>query len=124
MTEARYHELSAYLLDLARQIEDSKRPAYTVGSPDVLHNFVSVATRAGISPMQAWAVYFLKHIDAITALAKDRTIPQAEAIEGRFADAINYLKLEFALSQETGWADALQPHAPRTLSLFDEGRAE
>jgi hypothetical protein len=100
MTADDYTRISAMLLDTAAKIEAAKRPAYTTGNPDVLHNFKSVAARAGITPMQAWAVYFLKHIAAITALAKDPDLPQAEGIEGRFADAINYLKLGYALHTE------------------------
>jgi hypothetical protein len=59
-----------------------------------------VADRAGITPMQAWSVYFLKHIDAICSVAKDPNIPQAEPIKGRFADAINYLLLGYSLLNE------------------------
>jgi len=96
MTDKDYHKLSDKLISTALDIETAKRPAYTLGNSDVLHNFKSVAQRVGITPMQAWAVYFLKHVDAITANAKNPDLPQAEGMEGRFADAINYLKLGFA----------------------------
>lgn len=88
------------LLEEATRIEGAKRPAYTLASSDVLHNFKHVAKRMGITPMQAWGVYFLKHVDAICAQAKNPNIPQAEELIGRYADAINYLKLGWALSQE------------------------
>lgn len=100
MTQKQYDRVAKALLEHAQNIERAKRPGYTVGSADVLHNFKAVAERVGLSPMQVWAVYFLKHIDALTAFAKDTSIPQAEPIESRFADAINYLKLGFALSVE------------------------
>lgn len=95
-----YTQTSEQLLKLASDIENAKRPGYTRGDADVLANFKDVARRVGLTPMQAWGAYFLKHVDAITSLAKDPSIPQAEAIEGRFADAVNYLKLGFALVAE------------------------
>lgn len=95
-----FRSVSDILHSGAKRIADDKRPAYTIGSDDVLRNFKSVAERIGITPMQVWGVYFLKHIDALTALAKSESIPQAEAIEGRFSDALNYLDLGYALHQE------------------------
>lgn len=85
------------LMDLCLSIADAKRPAYTSGSADVLHNFKAVAARVGITPMQVWAVYFLKHVDAIVTAARSPDTPQAESLDGRFADAINYLQLGHAL---------------------------
>ena len=96
----RYEELSQGIISKANEIENKKRPAYIVGSPDVLANFKNVGKRLGITPSEALGVYFLKHIDAITSLLRDPGIPQAEEIEGRFADAINYLKLAWALVNE------------------------
>ena len=97
-----YKKIAKELLCSADKIATAKRPAYTVGSADVLKNFKSVAGRLGLAPLQVWGVYFLKHIDAITSLAKDPNIPQAEEIIGRFADAINYLQLGYALYREDG----------------------
>ena len=64
---------------LAKTIEDSKRPGYTQANGDVLSNFRKAA---------------------IMSYAKDPSIPQAEDIEGRFADAMNYLKLGFYILKE------------------------
>lgn len=100
MDQITYNEIAESLVKNASHIEWSKRPAYTMGNSDVLHNFKSVAERLGITPMQAWGVYMLKHIDAITAYAKDNSIPQAEALIGRFSDALNYMKLGYALYKE------------------------
>lgn len=97
-----YLKFKDYLLSLAEKIEESKRPAYTQEHEDVLHNFKSVAERVGITPEQAWGVYFLKHVDALMAAVKNSTTPQAEPLEGRFADAVNYLKLGFPLFFEDG----------------------
>lgn len=88
------------LLELAESIQNQKGPAYTFGKEDVLKNFKSVADRLNLTPLQVWGVYALKHFDAITSFAGDPNIPQAEDISGRFADAINYLKLGYALIVE------------------------
>lgn len=101
MTLEQYNHISRELLVHAACISDAKRPAYTLGSDDCLINFRSVAERMGITPMQAWGVYFNKHIDAINSAAKDPALPQAEAIKGRFADGLNYLLLGYALLTET-----------------------
>jgi hypothetical protein len=96
-----YEDVTRALLDEANGIETAKRPGYTLGNEDVLKNFKAVAARAGITPEQAWAVYFLKHIDAITAVMTRPDLPVSEAPLGRFSDAINYLKLGWALLQES-----------------------
>lgn len=95
-----YDGIAASLLATAHAIETAKRPGYTIGSADVLANFKRVAERTGMTPLQVWAVYFLKHVDAITTGACKPELPQAEALEGRFADAVNYLKLGWGLINE------------------------
>lgn len=100
MNSTDYDLLASGLLRLAHDIETSKRPGYTGGSIDVLANFYGVAERAGITPEQAWAVYFLKHVDAVMSIMTKPDLPVSEAPPGRFADGINYLKLGFALLEE------------------------
>jgi hypothetical protein len=100
VTTDQYDAVVDELMQLARSIETDKRPGYTVGSVDVLANFKRVAERAGISVEQAWLVYFLKHIDAITTIMAKPDLPVSEAPPGRFADAINYLRLGYAILKE------------------------
>jgi hypothetical protein len=95
-----YDDVACSLLADAHEIETSKRPAYTSGSADVLANFKSIAARTGATPGQVLTVYMLKHIDAITAALCMPGLPQAESVESRFADAVNYLKLGYALVVE------------------------
>lgn len=106
MVQSEYDRVAGDLMALAREIETAKRPGYTVGSEDVLANFKAVAERAGITTEQAWTVYFLKHIDAITSIMTRPDLPVAEAAPGRFADAVNYLRLGFAIMRER---EALKP---------------
>lgn len=100
MTTTDYDNIADELFALARDIETAKRPGYTVGSADVLANFKRVADRAGISVGQAWAVYFLKHVDAITSIMTKPELPVSEEPPGRFADAVNYLRLGYAILKE------------------------
>jgi len=100
MTQADYDTITQELMGLAADIEAAKRPGYTMGSADVLANFKRVAQRLGITPAQAWGTYFLKHIDALVAIMTQPDLPVAEAAPGRFADALNYLRLGYAL-----WAE-------------------
>jgi hypothetical protein len=99
MTINKFDESQASLARLADGIAKAKRPDYTIGSADVLANFKRVAERAGIQPMQAWLIYFLKHVDAISSYAGGNTNP-SEPIDARFADAMNYLYLGYALIEE------------------------
>jgi len=93
--QSTYEDSVCELLDLAQRIEQAKRPGYTQDSNDVLSNFKKAAEMNGITPMQAWGTYFYKHVAAILSYAKDPNIPQAEDLSGRFADAVNYLKLGY-----------------------------
>lgn len=95
-----YQRVAGALLSEARAIEDSKRPAYTLGNDDVLRNFKSVAERTGLTAGQVLTVYMLKHVDSVCAALCRPDLPQAESVESRFADNINYLKLGWALLQE------------------------
>ena len=95
-----YDDIAAALLADAHEIEVSKRPAYTIGDADVLANFKRVAERTGLTAGQVLSVYMLKHIDAVTAALSRPDLPQAESVQSRFADAVNYLKLGFALITE------------------------
>ena len=100
MNIATYDATADALLALAKQIEVSKRPGYTQGDEDVLRNFKHVAARMGITTEQAWGVYFLKHIDAVVSIMTRPDLPVSEAPPGRFADAVNYLKLGYAILEE------------------------
>ena len=116
MTSADYDRLAGELMTLAREIETSKRPGYTVSSGDVLQNFKAAASRAGITPEQAWVVLVSKHFDAITAIMAHPDLPVSEAPSGRFADAINYLRLGWALLAERSSSAA---PTVRSVTAFD-----
>lgn len=100
MTKQEFEETKKYLLDICQQIMDAKQPEYTQKNLDILHNFKCSAKFINIEPMEVWAVFFNKHIQSILAHAGDPTMHQAEPLETRYADAINYLLLGFSLLQD------------------------
>ena len=106
MNKKEFQETRKYILNKAQDIMDAKQPEYTNKSIDVLYNFISSAKSIGIEPMEVWAVFFNKHVQAILSHAGDPNMKQAEPIESRYADAINYLFLGFALLvEDTGKKD-------------------
>ena len=85
----------------ARQdlILKQKGDDYTRHEVDRLSNFKRSAAAIGLTPLQVWAIFTNKHIDAIMAYIKTGQV-ESEGIEGRFDDAINYLHLGEALIKE------------------------
>ena len=78
-----------------------KGPSYsgaTDPTADRLGNFKRCAKAAGVTPMQAWLIYFQKHVDAVSTYV--RTGLQSEPIMGRFLDLANYALLGAALVEE------------------------
>jgi hypothetical protein len=75
---------------------------------DRLGNFRRLAERLGLTPLQIWAVYFTKHIDAIMTFARTGRVA-SEPIRGRFADARNYLDLGLAMIEEAQDAAQSKP---------------
>lgn len=71
------------------------------GDYNVLANFNRNAAITGLEPEQVWAIYFMKHIDAIMTYVKDGKL-ESEGIEGRVIDAINYLILFGAMVKVRG----------------------
>lgn len=69
---------------------------------DTLHNFKDVARQTGMTPLQCWGVYFLKHISSITTFiaSPEREQEMAEPIDGRIIDARTYLGLLQCLIEE------------------------
>ena len=74
------------------QLLKLKGADYTGGNEDRLNNFKESARALNLTDLEVWAVYFLKHIAAITTYVKDGKV-QSENIKGRIDDAINYLYL-------------------------------
>jgi hypothetical protein len=81
------------------ELLQTKGNDYTMANEDRCHNFKEVAAFVGITPMQAWAVYYLKHVFAICTQVKYGKV-QSEDIYERFIDANNYSYLGLALLED------------------------
>jgi hypothetical protein len=83
------------------KIYDHKGADYTRGKGDLdrTDNFKMAADNNGITPLQAWGVYFYKHISAVWRFLKDGKV-ESEPIEGRVHDVINYSILLLLLVKE------------------------
>jgi len=66
---------------------------------DRLSNFKIIADLVGITPLQVWAVYKLKHTIAIMNYVKKGKL-ESEPIESRFFDENNYGMLGLGLIKE------------------------
>lgn len=81
------------------ELTDSKGREYA-NSDDQLANFKRLATRLGLSPAQVAMVYLTKHLDSIDSWVSNPYQDLSEPIDGRIDDAILYLILLKAISNE------------------------
>lgn len=95
------------ILEQCLRVLQSKGADYTVGSSDKLANFKRSADFTGLTPQQAWSVYFYKHVAAIFSYVKTGGQAESEPIEGRIVDAINYLLLFGKMVAETKRREAV-----------------
>lgn len=108
VSASKYDWLSQELLEEARQIEQGKRGVYTRGSEDVLANFRRIAEMTGQTPGEVLVVYMMKHVLSVCTALTNPDIKDPEALIGRFADNINYLKLGYTMLQ-SGLAHERKP---------------
>lgn len=83
------------------EIYDYKGNDYTRGKGDLdrTDNFKMAAENNGVTVLQAWGVYFYKHVSAVWRFLKDGKV-ESEPIEGRIYDVINYAILLLLLVKE------------------------
>lgn len=105
------------LIDDFRSCQDNllrtKGNDYTMANEDRCHNFKVVAEMVGISPLQCWGVYYLKHVLALATYVKYGKV-ESEGIYERFVDANNYAYLGLALIE-----DQKNEEAARNLAKGD-----
>ena len=91
---------------------------YTRSDPNRLTNFNRRASDTGLTPLQVWAVYAGKHLDAIMALVTTGKL-ESEAIESRFIDLQNYLYLGMAIILE-GVVETSEKPPPVWVDILDD----
>ena len=100
MTQSEFNKLSKALDFMCKDIMKSKGPEYTQEDKDILANFKNTASRLNTTPLKVWGAYFDKQLSSIYAHLNNANLKQAETIESRFADIINYSHLGLALFKE------------------------
>lgn len=83
------------------KIYNRKGNDYTRGKGDLdrTDNFKMAGENTGVKTVQAWGVYFYKHISAIFRFLKEGRV-ESEPIEGRIHDIINYAILLLLILEE------------------------
>ena len=107
MTNAEFEVARATLNAACEDILLRKGADYS-GQGDRLQNFKDVAVACGVDPLQAWFIFFYKHVSALATYVRTRQL-SSEPLPERFKDARNYSDLGYALSQES---DNLGRRAP------------
>ena len=99
MTSTEFNQLVVDARGRQDKLLTVKGNDYTRHEEDRLSNFKRSGAALGLSPMQVWAVFINKHIDAVMAYVKTgRT--ESESIQGRLDDIVNYCYLGEALIHE------------------------
>mgnify|MGYP003145697625 CR=1 FL=1 len=78
---------------------DAGQKEYAHGQKDVFANFRRVAKSIDANMQKVLWVYFLKHIDGISAYIKGHK-SQRENVRGRIIDAMVYLALFYGMVEE------------------------
>ena len=99
MTKKRFNKFLKEFHKAQESLLITKGHDYTQGSNDRLLNFKEVAQLTGMTPLQVWAVYWMKHVFAICTYIKFNKLT-SENIESRFLDEANYSVLGAALITE------------------------
>lgn len=98
MTQEQFNQCKEDLASLRRSEQDNKQAAYTHHSEDVLANFKIISRVTGMTPLQVLNVYKAKHDIAFSTYVNMGL--EAEPVETRIADLMNYCELAYALIRE------------------------
>ena len=87
------------ILPKIMKMRDSGQKEYAQDEQDIFANFKREGKLLEIPKEKVLLTFFLKHIDGIVS-HHNGYISQREPIEGRYADAIVYLMLLWAMEEE------------------------
>ncbi len=99
MTHEEYAEHVRQFVAEMTQVTKAKNADYCAGTDEAMNDYYSASERANVTPVQAWAVLFMKHVHAVERFVKTGTV-SSEAIHGRFIDLANYAMLGDALVKD------------------------
>ena len=99
MEKSEFDSFFKLIIDEVKSTRDSGQKEYAHTEDNIFANFERVSNSLDISKEQALMVYLLKHIDGINAWVKGHK-SQREDVGGRIKDAIVYLCLLWAMSED------------------------
>lgn len=94
-----FNERVEDLLSEAKDIREEKNPSYS-GEDDYHGNFKKLARLKNVRPISVAFNQYWKHFSSLLSYVKDDSVPQAEPLEERFADLINYTLIMYSLYKE------------------------
>lgn len=98
MTPVEFESFAEKFVDDQNELLNFKGQDYC-GDGDRLANFRRQAAGLGLTPLQVWAVFFMKHVDALCNLARSGVL-HSEPPRSRFLDVANYAILGCALFED------------------------
>ncbi len=113
MNTTEFDKVDEELRKAADAILIGRRAAYA-GNGDVLKNFKEVAAATGLTVAKVWEVYFRKALNALRAVVEGGEGGGEERIE-RAVDALNYVRLGWAIAQEKYAEDGHEPIRTRYI---------
>ena len=91
--------MESHIIPRIMGTRDAGQKEYAHDSDNVFANFERVAASLDITREKVLMTYLLKHMDGISAYTKGHK-SQREDVTGRITDAIVYLMLLWAMSEE------------------------
>lgn len=95
-----FRERKDQLIERAAEIRERKNPEYSVAADDFHASFRKLAKDLDISEDSACYLLWKKHLLAIASSTENNGADPSEDMEGRFADALNYLFFQYSLYKE------------------------
>jgi hypothetical protein len=89
MTQTEFHAFFQSLLDEAEKVMHAKAADYAQ-EQDAFRNFHTRAEQLGLTREQVWAVFAMKHVDALLAYCREGKV-ESEPLRSRCIDVINYV---------------------------------
>jgi hypothetical protein len=87
------------ILPMIKKTRDAGQKEYAHTEDNVFANFDRIGLALNVDRKTVLMTYLLKHIDGISAYIKGHT-SQREEVSGRITDAIVYLMLLWAMSED------------------------
>lgn len=119
MTHDEFTTIDAELMATCNAVLEQRGRAYA-SDQDRFANFREVAEQTGLTPLAVCHIYMLKGFSVINKLMRGETV-EGETVQERFADAINYLRIAYAMRAETATILLTEEEAQRLVTETHAG---